>query len=429
MKILVALHQVMDLGGIINHTEQLIGGLKDLGHEVDLRQLVWKDTVNGNNKSGDWNIGPSGIPSDQRGGWNFKAQERITYRGAMLNEAIRKLCKYDVILWAIPVPSKSMENLGNNDWPFLYDLPPNIKQVAFIHDGNAVRNYPYLYKIDPFLSGLACVHPCALSTSSFSIAPRALIVNPQWKPVRSQEEWGRKSTGFVNMQTFKAWKKADELVRAIAYMPTKEPDELREVAGEGIEYRYMTSVEKCKDQYFHSDPDQWFDGWKIWDAALGNDMTHHGVWNQDEVDHWLRRARVLVDPSRSDRYAMNGGHFNRVGVEAMIRGTVVVAREKGMGSDFFIPGVHYVAIPESADSQEYADIIQQVSHMPEKAAKSFINDANEMLPLFDRKRVAQQTIDLAFGNLSDVKVTPSDKIPEALIKKAADQLFDHFGIA
>jgi hypothetical protein len=34
MKILVPVHQFNNFGGIINHTEQLIAGLKDGGHEV-----------------------------------------------------------------------------------------------------------------------------------------------------------------------------------------------------------------------------------------------------------------------------------------------------------------------------------------------------------------------------------------------------------
>lgn len=429
MKILVALHHMMDLGGIINHCEQMIGGLRDLGHEVELREFIWRDNPKGNYKAGDWESGPSGIIYDQRAGWNFNHKQRICYRGAAnIYSAVTYMSQFDMIIWEIPVPSKSKENMGNNDWPYLYDLPPHIKQIAVIHDGNAGRNYPYMKKIEHHLSGVACVHPCALNSSNFLEIPRALVVNPQVDPIRPRYSWADKRPGFVNMQTFKAWKKVHELIRAVAYMPAKKDDELREVAGEGIEYRYMTSEDKCKDEYFHDAEGEWFDKWKIWDAALGNDMTHHGVWNSTEVDLWLQRARVLVDPSWSDRYSLSGGHFNRVGVEAMMRGCVVIAREKGMGSDFFVSGVHYFAIPEDADPQQYADFILEISNYPASKISYMLSACLDLLPLFDRKVVAKRLLDLAHSSLGDVVMNDTGSINHMTAQKIENVLFEHFGI-
>jgi glycosyltransferase involved in cell wall biosynthesis len=423
---------MMDLGGIINHAEQLIGGLKDLGHQVDFKEFVWKETVSSNNKSGDWKLGPSGVYHDQRVGWNFHKIDRITYRGAgNISKAVTLLCEYDMIIWETAVPSKSKENLGNSDWIYLYDLPSHIKQVVFIHDGNASRNYPHISVIDQYIHGYACVHPCALGTTNFLKKPRGMILNPQFKPVRPYADWDDKQPGFVNMQTFKAWKRVHELIEAIAYMPEKSDNELREVAGEGIEYRYMTSEDKCKEAYFHTTDRsdmEWFHGWKFWDAALGQGMTHHGVWNSDQVDQYLTKARVLVDPSWSDRYSMVGGHFNRVGVEAMMRGAVVVAREKGMGSEFFIPGENYFAIPTDADPQEYADLILRVGNLPKKAVQPMIEANRELLHLFDREFVARQVIDLAYGSLSDVSVSNDDRRHDVVDKRSEDVLFQHFGI-
>jgi len=424
MKILVALHKCMDLGGIIDHTEQLIGGLKDLGHDVHLKELVWAFQAPAQRKTADWSIGPSGIPHHQGKGWNFDRKDRIPYRGgAALSGASQILQRYDLIIWTMPVPSKNKDNLGNNDWPELYDLPDSIKQIAFIHDGNAVKGAGHLLAIQDRLSGLACVHPCALNGAAFADVPRTLVVNPQKDPVRPYAKWEQKSPGFVNMQTFKAWKHVHELVEAIAYMNPREADELREVAGLGIEYRYMTSEEKCKDAYFHGER---FNHAKFWDIALANGMTHHDYWDKAQVDNYLNEARILIDPSWSKNYSKVGGHFNRVAVDAMMRGCCVVAREKGMGSEVFQAGEHYMAIPEDADAQEYADLIEYASGIAPKTAQHMIDANRELLPMFDRKTVAQRVIDLAHGEI-ETEATQGT-VSEAIETKVENQLFDHFGV-
>ena len=56
MKICIALHSCMDLGGIINHTEQLIGGLQDLGHSAELFELAYTDNAPGQGKSGTFEV-------------------------------------------------------------------------------------------------------------------------------------------------------------------------------------------------------------------------------------------------------------------------------------------------------------------------------------------------------------------------------------
>jgi glycosyltransferase involved in cell wall biosynthesis len=222
------------------------------------------------------------------------------------------------------------------------------------------------------------------------------------------------------MQTFKAWKHVHELVEAIHYMQSKEPIEFREVAGLGIEYRYMTSEDKCKDAYFHAD------GTKFWDAALDNGMTHHDYWDKSQVDEFLGECRVLVDPSWSNNYSKVGGHFNRVAVDAMMRGCVVVARQKGMGSELFQSGEHYIAIPEDADAQEYADLVQYAGGIAPKTAQRMIDANREILPMFDRKTVAQRVIDLAHGEIEVEEVQGT--ATHAMKTKVENMLFDHFGV-
>ncbi len=426
MKVLVALHKVMDLGGIINHTEQLIGGLKDEGHEVAFKEFAWTDSVRSSDREGNWLVGPSGIPHDQGKGWLFKGRDRIGYRGARaMQEAKRFLEGFDVVIWTIPVPSANAHNLKNMDWPSLYDLPPHVKQIAFIHDGNPERGYPHILRIEEHLAGVACVHHCALNSSAFMTVPRALILNPQEMPVRDPLfSWDEKLEGFVNMQTFKAWKHVHELVESIAYMPPVHNMENRYVAGDGIEARYMRSEDKCKPAYYHSSGPA--EGLRFWEAALNNGMIAPGYWSNEEVEQKLQLARVLVDPSWSSRYSLKGGHYNRVTVDAMIRGCVVVGRERGLGTDLFKPGENYVEIPENAGPQEYADIILEAGNAGPLFGKRYREANVPLLALFDRRTVAKQVIALAFGQLDGFR--KEEVTPKSIIKKSDDIMFNHFGV-
>lgn len=413
----------MDLGGIIDHTEQLIGGLQDLGHEVHLNEFIWANQVHDQRKEADWSYGPSGIPHHQGKGWNFDRRYRIPYKGnANLQGARQIIAQFDLVIWTVPVPSKNKNNMGNADWVELYELiNTEAKQIAFIHDGNAKKGAGHILAIQEHLDGLACVHPCALNGASFADVPRTLVLNPQEDPTRCfQAEWNHKSEGFVNMQTFKAWKHVHELVEAIRYMPLKEETELREIAGLGIEYRYMNSPDKCKEAYFHAD------GKKFWDAALGNGLIHYDYWDKKEVNDMLDEARILVDPSWSNNYSKIGGHFNRVVVDAMMQGCVPVARAKGMGDEIFQSGRHYIEIPVDVDAQQYADIIMDAGNMDRVLAEAFISENNDRLHLFDRKRIAQQVIDLAHGDLETEDVQGTATV--AFTDKVEDTLFNHFGV-
>lgn len=429
MKILVAIHTVMDLGGIINHTEQLIGGLKDLGHTVQLKQLVNGAATHDQRREGDFIIGPSGIPHHQGKGWNFSRNDRLSYKGSSMAASVRQvLSGYDLIIWTIPVPSKNKDNAGNSYWAEMYDLPKKVKQVAFIHDGNARKGIPHILAIQEHLTAVACVHECALNSSDFLTVPRAMVLNPQENPVRDVVPWNDKRPGFVSMQTFKAWKHVHELVAAIAYMKPKTSSlELREIAGKGIEYQYMTSEDKCKPEYFHSSYSP-FGERKIWEVALENGMIHHDYWNTEEVVLHLRNARVLVDPSWSNNYSKNGGHWNRVVVDAMIHGCVPIATQLGMGDTLFQDYVHYVPAHHGGESPElYADIIEETSNMSLSLYRTFREGALEILPLFDRKAVAQRLLDLVNGDLdsTEVKIGKEDRY----VRQSAENIcFNHFGM-
>mgnify|MGYP003675045140 CR=1 FL=1 len=47
MKVLITMYGINSPGGIINHNEQLIAGLKQQGHEVNFVELSWREEIKG----------------------------------------------------------------------------------------------------------------------------------------------------------------------------------------------------------------------------------------------------------------------------------------------------------------------------------------------------------------------------------------------
>ena len=427
MKILITMYGINSPGGIINHNEQLIAGLKQQGHDVNFVELIWRESVKGKTtkNTDEYETGASGIPVHQGKGWLFPAANRFAYKGDWNLKRWRKFVDdYEMIIWQIPVPTKQRDNEGNTDWLALYDLPPDIRQVAIIHDGNMEKSYPWIHQISRHLHGLACVHPCAFHGASVLDVPRALIFNPQnLASLTRNNDWKNRKNSFISMQTFKGWKHVDDLVRAIPHV-SKNTRKL--MAGGGIEHNYMTSVDKCKPQYFVSeerdpDIDPIHYGRKIWDVALEHGMEWLGYLRQERIRFLLRQSKVVIDPSWSVAYAKVGDHFNRVVVDGIIEGAIPIARnlgistnEEGVG-EVFKPYENYMMVPHDATPLEFAEKIEETCNLPDYLSNE-IHQANyTLLANFERERVAQQYVSLAFnmptGFYGDLKVGEvSDKV-------------------
>jgi len=161
MKILITFHDLNDLGGIINNQEHLFQGFKELGHDVSVRKLVWKDQVRSKGTTSKQGLitGTQGMLLDQRGGWIWPPEWLVPYKGkANMDKWKAYASGFDLIIWQIPVPSKNKDNKGNSDWLELYNVP--VKQIAYIHDGHYQKRYPWLYKVKHHLCGVTATHPC-----------------------------------------------------------------------------------------------------------------------------------------------------------------------------------------------------------------------------------------------------------------------------
>ncbi len=405
MKFLMTLFQIQDYGGIINHAEYLALGMKELGHTVDFRVLVPRDKI----------VQRTSVPKDiheystlgtgykfhQARGWY--GIPKVPYLSKYHRNIFKEKCsEYDAVLWHIPVPTMSKDNKDVYQWLDLYDN--GTKNIAIIHDGNLPELYPHLLKVADQFHACACVHESAFISGDILPIPRKLILNPfQMKSYPDYLPFHRRN-GFAAIQVFKAWKRVDTLIRAIPYMSTTES---KMVGGEGIEYRYMTSKDKCKPKYFNSE------GERIWDIALQCGMEHLGTVRNEVVLEHLRKVKLQIDPSYSKKYSSFGAHFNRTTVEAMIQGAVPMATDWGMkNSKIFTAGQNYIEIPAECPPSLFADIIDD-GLTNQRQWEEIVENNYELCKLFDMKNVAQDYVSLV---KSETEVQIGKPTPETVQK-------------
>lgn len=417
MKIAICFYQINNLGGIINHTEDLIGGLKDFGCSVELISLHYQDKFISKRKSFKelkeedpvWNIKDSGIPVHQRKGWYLEPwKSKFSYKGKEnIKKTKEKLSQFDLIIWTVPVPTKQKQNRGNTDWLPLYDIP--VKQIAVIHDGNFNTSYPWLYEVKDYISGLACVHQAAYQTASLIDIPRAFILNPQKLDDHVETfNYFERENGFLSLQTFKALKKVDDIIRAIPYM---KEDTKKYIAGGGAShYYYMISDNKCKPEYYcrkKEDPnlpdhieEQKI---KIWDRALEYGFEWLGYIDANRRDEILKSVKTLIDSSWSKGYSKNGGHFNRTIIEAAIQGAIPIARNLGMSGNeegtslLFNPNENYIMIPWNTTPKEFAELTEEAQNLDKNLVIKILENNYKLIKGFERKKIAQDFLNLAEG--------------------------------
>lgn len=360
-KILLALYDICDLGGIINWVEHLCHGFNQLGVEFKLVRLETKQSVQSRQSSvdiTDLSLGHTGLYYDQRAGWRFPTENRVAL---LSTDWVKYTSAYDLVVWVVPVPSKKNVQAG---WQSLYDI--NKPQVMVIHDGNLNKMYPHAYDVMDKCVAVAGVHDCAYGSvddSKLTKCIKRLIPNAQIpRPLTFNDNRSLKSKLTVfSLQTFKRWKRVDDLVRAVPYIKNKVV-----LAGGGIEYYYMTSSTKRKPCYGD-----------IWEKALENDMDYLGYINEAERDLMLRKSRLLIDSSWSKGYSQYGSHFNRVFVDAVLAGCLPACRDLLMdGNSFFSPD-DYVTIPYDVTPKEYAEVVNSSFGIGEKEYYSRIKNLRE----------------------------------------------------
>tara|TARA_R100000306_G_C4373261_1_gene140893 strand:+ start:60 stop:1385 length:1326 start_codon:yes stop_codon:yes gene_type:complete len=440
MKILIAFHDLMDLGGIINNQEDLYAGFEELGHEVRMVKLVWKSRVTGRGTKdlSTFVKGNCGMMMNQRHGWVWKQEDIIPYKSFLLMESWKRLAsKYDLLIWQIPVPSKNKNNKGNTDWIELYNVP--VKQIAYVHDGNFPARYPWLYEIKNRLCGIGATHPCGYQSLANIDVPRALFFTSQAnQEARKCHGYRKRLPGWFSLQTFKGWKRVDDLIRAVPYMKMEGPKNL---AGGGIQWYYMTSKDKVKKDYLctvRKDPDlptHW-EGERIWERAIENGLQYLGYIQNCDREAFLSQVRFLIDPSWSKKFGAYGDHPNRVSIDALINGAIPIARDMGIAGneggegEFFKAGKNFVMIPWNATPKEFAEIVDDTMHMGENTFNDILEEGRKIAALWDNRTVAQHFIDMAKGKPSGVYKKENDvgTFNDELATNSRNAIENFFGV-
>jgi glycosyltransferase involved in cell wall biosynthesis len=404
MKIFVPMHIFNNFGGIINHNEQLIAGLKDLGHKVTFAYIKPTHTdpkpVDVTICPEGYELGPgTGVPVHQGKGWI--APYYSLKNGASIRKFIEDANNHDIVIWQSIFGFKNSETEQFIDWiPMIEEV--NSKQIVIIHDGNLKKLYSWIHKFSHKFTGIACVHPAAYKSADFMPVPRNMILNPQDLTVLPEPGFfENRQDVILSLQTFKRWKRVDDLVFAVPYINGKVI-----VAGDGMERAYMTSPDKCKPEYHCSldkDPDAKSEmiGRKIWDNALSTgNMEYLGFITGTQRDKILKTSKFLIDTSWTNTY---GEHFNRVIVDAMRVGVVPIARNLGV-SDFehgngtlFKVDKNYLMIPSDATPKQFGEKINKFFKIDKSQYLEMTKRNYEVLKLFDRRVIAQQYIELAMG--------------------------------
>jgi hypothetical protein len=159
----------------------------------------------------------------------------------------------------------------------------------------------------------------------------------------------------------------------------------------------MTSKDKCPNRYIDDN------GEKIWDIAIEYGLDYDTYVTPIERDEILRDSRTQLDASWSHKYAGFGGHFNRVSIEAMMQGTIPIARNLGMAgnengnNDLFTANENYVNIPWNASPEEFADIVSVANNLPIQVAANMQIRNFHLLQCFDRRKICNDYIRFAMG--------------------------------
>jgi glycosyltransferase involved in cell wall biosynthesis len=436
---MVAMHDFNNFGGIINHNEQLIAGLKDLGHTVTFAYIKTTTkpsySVDTSKVPDGYEIGAgTGLPVHQGNGYISP------YYSMKNSESVAKFVKdaneHDILIWQSIFGFKSQATEKDKTWlPMIEGV--SAKQIAVIHDGNLKKLYSWIYRFANHLAGLACVHPAAMKQADFMPVPRNMILNPQDVSEVEVVPFTKRKNQLLAPQTFKRWKRVDDLVAAVPYI-----DGSVLIAGDGMERAYMASEEKCKPEYYCTkelDPDATEDrlGKRIWQNALDSGkMEYLGFITGASRDKILNNSKFLLDPSWSLTY---GEHFNRSIVDAMRVGCVPIARNYGISDNvdgngtLFKPGVNYLMIPHDVKPKEFGRLVNECFLISPSAYAYMVAQNKEVIKNFDREKIAQQFVNLAMGKKGSGYYEKAEtgrlNIDNNVTQKTGDKIWDeHFEV-
>lgn len=435
-KVLYVVPEGIDLGGIITSTEQLLQGFRDIHCERvtfallrPLKNSGLSISMSSDQPAGYTKGKGTGLWVHPIKGW--KGPFYALGDAGDMNEFIRMANTHDVVIWGSLYGLRNKLTEGNTAWLRLFEKvrPPHI---AMIRDDHLTERYPWVERLEYWIVGWGCVQQSSFDSCAGLRRPRAITYSGHdiiGSPPKTWMPPILRDRQVFNLQTFKRWKKADRLIAAIPHLNGIKVS----IAGDGIELRYMRSPDKCRPAYIcdrYSDPEAYDDmlGNHIWDNALAYGMNYMGSISEAERDYTLDRSMQLIDMS----LRQSTGQINRVVVEAIKRGVVVMATNQFISGTpdgngrLFKAGEHYLPIDPEETPHSISQRIRAAVEMPLHTYGRIAAAAYDVARQFDRRNAARGLLLLAQG----AKVPEGyamGKADDVLLRKGDKMFNDIFG--
>lgn len=386
VKILQTVFDLMDYGGIVNYVEIMANAFVAMGHECEfvvLRNstrdpyMIKPDTPTVGAYTSD-----VGTKAHVTQGWY--GVQVFSYGNVEQRKKWRKYArKFDLVIHQIPNPKWDPDG----HWMKLYDIEP--PQIIATHDAHYRDLYPYLMDIADKVIAITAAQEAGFNALRW-FPSRVAYMGCPIVPLNgdTQKSWTARRPRFVSAHVWKAWKRMDLVIRAIPRLRVAE----NYIAGDGIEGRYMRSVDKCKPKY---------EG--IWQAALDADMHYAGFISPRVLQKVYQRSRVMVDVSWSKAHAALGNHFNYSTLESINNGCIplVIAesmREVNKLKMFEADSTHF-EVPFDITPKALAREIDRIVALPAKIARDINANGRAIVSKHhDAKRVCRWFIDLMAGS-------------------------------
>jgi glycosyltransferase involved in cell wall biosynthesis len=242
--------------------------------------------------------------------------------------------------------------------------------------------------------------------------PRCLIFNPQVIDNVDFEHsnWNtlEELPTFFSLQYWKSSKHVDDLIRAIPHYYKEIEDCLFMIGGSGMEYHYMNSEDKVKENYLVNlklDPDisKKHYGRSILELAKECNLRLMGWMDASKRDKCFRKSSFFVDTAYYKVSEDLGEHFSRTLIESMMNGVVPIGRNLGLSNneegigDIFKPDENYLMIPYDAKPKEFADYLLDFTTISEKKYDRIVRNNFKLLKYFDIDFVCRQYVDVIEG--------------------------------
>jgi glycosyltransferase involved in cell wall biosynthesis len=185
------------------------------------------------------------------------------------------------------------------------------------------------------------------------------------------------------------------------------------LGGDGIEGRYMRSVDKVKPKYVG-----------LWSSFLESGNTYKGMMTHDELFAQYQTSRAMVDMSYSRKFAALGNHFNRSCIESYNCGVLPICTRENMAENspqvpLFVPGKNYIPVDADIRPEALAEVLDWAVNLPESMTTHMIEAGRKILSdHFDYRKSCQEYLKLAKGGPAGIyPILETGVMPDGVVEQ------------